>query len=189
MSNDKWSCEEDENGVPRRGFFSKAAAITFAAIVGLVPAVGALGFLFSPLVKRDGGIVGSDEGFLPLNIGPNALPADGTPQSFKIVADMVDAWNFYPQQEVGSVWLRKKEDGKIVAFNTICPHLGCSVDYRGAQNDFFCPCHFSGFSLDGEKQNSIPPRDMDGLQTKVVGGTLWVEYKNYRGGIEEQVEV
>jgi len=167
MNNDRWrhDDDEDEEDVPRRSFFKKARAIVVGGVVGLFPALGALGFLCSPLVMRDGGIVGKEKGYLPLKIGPNALPDDGTPQSFKIVADVVDAWNFYPQQEVGSVWLRKTPAGKIIAFNTICPHLGCSVDYRGAQAAFFCPCHF------------------------VVDGRLWVEYKNYRGGIEKQVEV
>ena len=183
--NRNWADEDTDDDVPRRGFFSKAAAVVVGSVVGAVPAIASLGFIFGPLIKRDGGIVGSRDGFMPLGVGSDALPADGTPQSFKVVANKVDAWNYFPDQEIGSVWLRKTPEGEIVAFNTICPHLGCSVDYRGAQQDFYCPCHFSSFNLDGEKQNSIPPRDMDGLKVKEIDGKIWVEYKKFRGVIEE----
>ncbi len=189
MLQDKWTNDENDEEIPRRSFATKAAAILAGSVAGLAPILAAFGFLSSPLIKPDGGIVGSDDGFLPLNIGPDALPADGTPMSFKVVADMVDAWNFFPDQEIGSVWLRRTNRGEIVAFNTICPHLGCSIDYRGAQHDFFCPCHFSSFSLDGAKQNNIPPRNMDGLNVKIVAGQIWIEYQNFRGGIEEKVVV
>ena len=105
------------------------------------------------------------------------------------MADRVDAWNRYPQQPVGSIWLRRAADGEILAFNSICPHLGCSVDFRSAQSDFFCPCHLSHFNLDGQRQNKIPPRDMDRLETEVRDGKIWVKYQNFRGGVTEKTVI
>ena len=37
----------------------------------------------------------------------------------------------------------------IVAFSTMCTHMGCPVAYDPAQKTFKCPCHFSMF--DAEK--------------------------------------
>lgn len=37
----------------------------------------------------------------------------------------------------------------IVAYSTMCTHMGCPVSYDGAQRVFKCPCHFSIF--DAEK--------------------------------------
>lgn len=40
-------------------------------------------------------------------------------------------------------------DGDIVAFSTMCTHMGCPVNYEAATKTFRCPCHFSMF--DAEK--------------------------------------
>ncbi len=183
------SNEREHGDPPRRGFFLKFCAGLVGGIVGLFPVITAGGFLLGPILKKsDDGDADSGDGFMPLDIKADALPLDGPPQQVTVVADRVDAWNFYPQERVGSVWLRRTADG-IVAFNTICPHLGCSVDYRTSHEDFYCPCHLSNFSLDGERQNMIPPRSMDSLETKIVDDRVWVKFENYRGGIEEKVPV
>ena len=190
MNRDRSSEDIAADNVPRRGFFTKATAVFVGGVVGLVPALASIGFLFHPLIRRDTGTAPEEDGFIPLGISPDALPADGTPQSVKVVADKVDAWNYFPDQEIGSVWLRRMPNDQVIAFNTICPHLGCSIDYRGAQKDFFCPCHFSSFGLDGEKQNSIPPRDMDSLPVKIgEDGNIWVDFQNFRGACEEKIPV
>jgi thiosulfate dehydrogenase (quinone) large subunit len=35
--------------------------------------------------------------------------------------------------------------GTFVAFDAICPHQGCTVQYFASQNRFICPCHQSAF--------------------------------------------
>ena len=40
-------------------------------------------------------------------------------------------------------------DGDIVAFSTMCTHMGCPVSYDAETKTFKCPCHFSMF--DAEK--------------------------------------
>ena len=86
-------------------------------------------------------------------------------------------------------------DGTPVA--SICPHLGCSVDFRPAEQDFFCPCHTSAFALDGKKTNEIPPRDMDSLEVSMrtngaddpAGQEIWVRYQKFRGATAEKIAV
>jgi len=36
----------------------------------------------------------------------------------------------------------------IVAFSTMCTHMGCPVSYDPAQKVFKCPCHFSMFDAE-----------------------------------------
>ena len=41
----------------------------------------------------------------------------------------------------------------IVAYSTMCTHMGCQVSYDSAQRVFRCPCHFSIF--DAEKAGEM----------------------------------
>ncbi|MCH2200344.1 MAG: Rieske (2Fe-2S) protein [Fuerstiella sp.] len=140
-------------------------------------------FFLDPLFRRRKG----DE-FIPLSITSDAIPTDGTPVAVTVIADQSDAWNLYKDVPIGSIWVRRKNDGRLVAFNSTCPHLGCSVDYRASNNDFYCPCHTSAFDLDGGKKNVIPPRGMDELdiRTDDSGQQLLVNYQEFLGGTEEK---
>ena len=60
----------------------------------------------------------------------------------------------------------------MTAFTTICPHLGCSVNWQsgenGAAGKFLCPCHGGKFQADGKRIHepgspNPAPRDMDTL--------------------------
>ncbi len=182
---------DEPTDVPRRSFVLRAATACVAALVGLVPAVLAGGFALGPILKRKikGGNSTAEDGFLPLGIGLSALPDDGRPQSFTVRADRVDAWNFYPRQPIGKVWLRRLPGDQLIAFNMICPHLGCDIDFRSAQSDFYCPCHASRFDLDGKRENQIPPRNMDTLPTRIVNGQIEVKFQNFRGATADKVPV
>ena len=122
----------------------------------------------------------------------DALPADGSPLSYTVYDDIVNAWNKFPNQPIGTIWLRRIEGAQppVLAFNSICPHLGCAVEHRKGEGDFFCPCHRSSFNLEGKKNNEIPPRGMDQLEIKITDANkLWLAYKEYRGATSKQVEV
>jgi len=43
-------------------------------------------------------------------------------------------------------------DGDIVAYSTLCTHMGCPVIYDEAARTFKCPCHFSIFDPEMEGQ-------------------------------------
>lgn len=186
------------SGQPRRGFLMRFMTGLLAVILGLVPTVFGFLFFFDPLVRRKGSASASEnpkkdaEGFIKMDVTRDSLPDDGTPMSFKVYDDKIDAWNKFLQIEVGQVWLRKNADGEVVAFNTICPHLGCAVDYRAGRNDFFCPCHTSAFDMDGQRTNEIPPRGMDPLVTKLkpeTGETIWLKYQTFRAGTEKMIPI
>ncbi len=146
-------------------------------IVAIPAAFGGLFFLDPLLRKRNGtGASGGgaakkdEEGFIRLDVTADVIPADGLPVAVTVRDDSEDAWNKFLNVPVGSIWLRKDASGTLTAFNSVCPHLGCSVNYRRSENDFFCPCHTSAFSLDGKKTNEVPPRDMDSLDVSLRTG-------------------
>jgi Rieske Fe-S protein len=67
-----------------------------------------------------------------------------------------------------------RRNGDIVALSPSCPHLGCGVSYRSEQGGFFCPCHDSAFSIDGEVLSGPSPRALDRFEVKVEGDRLWL---------------
>jgi cytochrome b6-f complex iron-sulfur subunit len=50
---------------------------------------------------------------------------------------------------------------RIVALRAVCTHLGCITLWNENENRFKCPCHGSGFSLDGVNLEGPAPRPMD----------------------------
>jgi len=176
-------------------------------IVAVPSTLGGLFFLDPILRKKkattgnganDGEIAKKDEaGFIRLDVTKDSVPQDGTPLAVTVKDDIIDAWNKFRDVPVGSIWLRKVGDGPILAFNSVCPHLGCSVDYVRADNHFYCPCHTSAFDLDGKKKNEIPPRDMDVLevamrtngQDDANGVEIWVKFQNFQRATSEKIAI
>ena len=129
----------------------------------------------------------------------DALPDDGIPRQFEVIADKQDAWNKYLNQPIGAVYLRREPGSETVtAFNATCPHAGCFIGFAAQQKHFACPCHKSTFDLEGVRltERSPSPRDMDSLETEVrvatgAGGAaakeVWVKYLDFRIATEEKV--
>lgn len=170
----------------RRNFLSAVAAVVAGGVVAVTPLLAGIAFFLDPLLRKRPTMQGATaDGFLPVAM-LTELPDDGTPLRFALSADQIDAWNLFKDQTIGTVYLRKIE-GQVIAFNDTCPHLGCKVDFKPADRIFYCPCHASAFSLDGEKTNQIPPRNMDRLETRVdEENRIWVRYENFQRGIAEK---
>ena len=191
-----------ESPPTRRNAMLDLVTAFFSFILIAVPsAIGGIFFL-DPIIrgrKSGGGDTDGNslEGFIRLPVTADTIPQDGTPVAVTVKDNLDDAWNRFKDVPVGSIWLRKNPDGQIVVFNSVCPHLGCSVNYRRSENDFFCPCHTSAFDLDGTKTNEIPPRDMDSLQLQRTkdgtptkdGNELWVKFQNFRRATAEKIPI
>jgi Rieske Fe-S protein len=43
----------------------------------------------------------------------------------------------------------RRERGAILAFSTVCPHMGCTVTWQETAREFHCPCHAGRFDAAG----------------------------------------
>jgi menaquinol-cytochrome c reductase iron-sulfur subunit len=171
-----------ENG--RRGFFKKIFAGAIAGLLGLVPFGAGLAVFFDPLRRK---------AYLhePIRVTTlDALPPDGVPRKFAVLATRTDAWNKFVNVPIGAVYLRRTSDGQIHALNVVCPHAGCFVDFLAARGSFLCPCHNSAFTIDGEigDRSSPSPRGMDSLDVEVRNEKeVWVKFQNFQAGRAQKI--
>ena len=50
---------------------------------------------------------------------------------------------------LGQAAVHRDDDGRLHALSARCTHLGCIVDWNGAERSWDCPCHGSRFDVDG----------------------------------------
>jgi Rieske Fe-S protein len=168
----------------RRGFFAKALALLLGAVAYTVPAAAAVVAFLQPLRQK-----GQAGQFLRMT-SLETLPEDGTPRRFPAIMDHADAWNRFPHDPVGAVYLRRGKDGNPQALQVVCPHAGCPVDYDAANNNFFCPCHGARFDLGGKRLDaaSRSPRDLDTLEVEIRNaGEVWVKFQSFRNGVPQKI--
>lgn len=134
----------------------------------------------------------------------------GEPLRVLVRADRWDGFVHHPPGPIGSVWLVPGTSvdevqyragdaapaGAPVASNetvrclqTVCPHLGCGIDYDSARRRFVCPCHASDFARSGRVLSGPSPRAMDELTCRIsepdADGERWieVEYREFKTGV------
>ncbi len=106
-----------------------------------------------------------------------------------------DAWTLHPSDVVGRAWLIRRDGDQVEAFTTICPHLGCSVNYEKEAKLFICPCHGGTFLLTGHRKEDTPtsnpaPRGMDRLECRRDPANpdfIQVKYQNFYQGRDTAV--
>jgi cytochrome b6-f complex iron-sulfur subunit len=59
-----------------------------------------------------------------------------------------------------NMWVIKYQ-GKIFALSTTCTHLGCTPNWLEADKKFKCPCHGSGFYINGVNFEGPAPRPLE----------------------------
>ena len=117
-----------------------------------------------------------------------SIPAGGEPVLVPVVVEEPkDAWNKLPPTTVGAVFLRRTKEG-VRAWSSVCPHLGCGIDYAAKDRKFACPCHESSFDLDGSVEAGPSPRGMDELPTRVDGERVLVRFAKFALGTQDKVE-
>ena len=58
-------------------------------------------------------------------------------------------------------WIVRYEDGSFFAMLAICTHLGCTPNWIASDRKYKCPCHGSGYYVDGFNYEGPAPRPMD----------------------------
>src|SRR5262245_61141911 len=178
------SSQNSEDAQPRRAFVKEATAVVVAGVATAVPVVAGICFWMDPLRKSVGS---APAGFTRITT-LDALPADSLPRMFPVVASRKDAWTRTPNAPIGAVYLTRTGERQVMALHCICPHLGCFLEYRPKEHEFFCPCHNSTFAANGELNDPKSPskRAMDSLEVELRGNEVWVKFQNFQAGLGEK---
>jgi cytochrome b6-f complex iron-sulfur subunit len=101
---------------------------------------------------------------------PSQLNTGEPPDSFE--PDSVDTrW-----KDQFQVWIvHLAEERKLVALSTICTHLGCSPSWLPAEQKFKCPCHGSGFRMNGINFEGPAPRPLERFRIYEIDGVVVVD--------------
>ncbi|MHC4820296.1 MAG: QcrA and Rieske domain-containing protein [Planctomycetota bacterium] len=89
------------------------------------------------------------------------------PQQFKVgfPADFTVGVSEKYKGQYG-VWICRNEES-IYALIAICTHLGCAPGWLPGEKKFKCPCHGSGFYVDGMNFEGPAPRPLERAAIKI----------------------
>ena len=57
--------------------------------------------------------------------------------------------------------LIRNQEGELQAFNAVCTHLDCTVQYRADTSQIWCACHNGFYDLSGNVVSGPPPRPLE----------------------------
>ena len=69
------------------------------------------------------------------------------------------------------VWIANSEyngQQEIYALKSVCTHLGCTPNWLEAEQKFKCPCHGSGFYMDGVNFEGPAPRPLERYAIRIA---------------------
>jgi Rieske Fe-S protein len=168
-------------GTNRRGFLNFLTSLLLAGI-GLIIAIPAIRYLLAPLWKKGGKLDLVDVGSVAdLPVGEWRLLTLETVQK--------DGWRMTRTSH--AVWVRRQKEGdkELTVLSSICPHLGCPINWHPQQSEFVCPCHGGKFDVAGEKTGGPPPRAMDPLDWEVRADRLLVRWQDFKIGVSKPIAV
>ena len=157
--------------VSRRSFLGVLLGFG-AVVVGAALSVPLLRFALHPLLTKTTDIGWSDIGKI------EEFASLTAPLKKLITVEQRDGWRKIVSEK--ATYVLPAKDGVLRVLSPICPHLGCSIPWVEAKQQFICPCHTAVFTLDGTRVSGPAPRPMDDLESKVEDGTVKVRYQYFR---------
>ena len=163
---------EEEAGVTRRQFLTKALRISFGAFAG-IQAISWLGFLWP---KVSGGFGSKIDAGSIEEIKDQLFQADGSvipafiPSARAYVLPLDQSAAANSQFSSGSTIA----DGLVAVYQR-CVHLGCRVPWCNSSQGFECPCHGSKYNMIGEYFAGPAPRNLDRFNVSNVNGRFIID--------------
>ena len=156
---------EEEAGITRRQFLTKALRYSFGAFAG-IQVLTWLGFLWP---KISGGFGGKVDAGLVIDLKKQIIQSDGSivpafiPDARAYVLpfdnDLLEGSQFESNGTVA--------DGLTAVYQR-CVHLGCRVPWCNSSQGFECACHGSKYNRVGEYYAGPAPRNLDRFPVSVT---------------------
>jgi cytochrome b6-f complex iron-sulfur subunit len=70
--------------------------------------------------------------------------------------------------------LIRTPEGELQAFNAVCTHLQCTVQYKADTSQIWCACHNGMYDLHGSVVSGPPPRPLERLTVNQRGQDIVV---------------
>ena len=89
-----------------------------------------------------------------------------------------------------AVWIVRIPEGGVdhlVALSTVCTHLGCTPNWLEAEKKFKCPCHGSGYYLNGVNFEGPTPRPLERFRIFLdsAGNIIVDKSKKFRQDLQQ----
>jgi Rieske Fe-S protein len=168
-------------GTSRRRFLTSLTNLLLA-VIGLFMLIPAIRYLLAPLGRKGGKVPFVDVGSLAdIPIGEWKL------LSLELLHE--DGWRKTRTRH--AIWVRRQAAGDkdITVLSSICPHLGCPINWHPDRSQFVCPCHTGVFAVTGQQVSGPPPRKMDPLEIEIRSGRVWVRWQDFKIGVKDQIAV
>src|SRR5215831_6181208 len=88
----------------------------------------------------------------------------GDPQKRTFLVAEHDGWSERLVER--SVWVVRYDEDRAAVYSALCPHQGCSINWKPESRAFKCPCHESAFDLEGGLRSGPSPRGLDKVEYK-----------------------
>jgi cytochrome b6-f complex iron-sulfur subunit len=149
--------EASENLWSRRSFFSLAGWAGFLGSIGVL-LLGFTRFMFPRVL------------FEPSPIFKAGFPEDYT------IGKVSNKW-----KQDQRVWIYRDSEALYAIFAR-CTHLGCTPNWLASEGKFKCPCHGSGFTIEGIHFEGPAPRPLERLKIGIAsdGQIVIDKSKKYR---------
>ena len=163
---------EEEAGITRRQFLTKALRLSFGAFAG-IQLISYLGFFWP---KISGGFGSKVDAGTVEELKNQIFQSDGSvlpafiPSARAYVLPLSDAAASKSQFSSGGT----VAEGLVAVYQR-CVHLGCRVPWCNSSQGFECPCHGSKYNMVGEYFAGPAPRNLDRFNVSVVSGRFIID--------------
>ncbi len=63
---------------------------------------------------------------------------------------------------------------ELLAFSSVCTHLGCLINWNRTENRFMCPCHGGQYDMQGNVVAGPPPTPLNRLPLKIESQKVYI---------------
>jgi Rieske Fe-S protein len=133
------------------------------AIVALLLGIPIIGFILSPLFRR--------EAVYEEKVGDISAIPNGEPTKFVV---QFPAGDWSSSKVNTAVYVVRRNDSYKV-FSNVCTHMMCPVHWDDALHQFLCPCHGGLYDINGQNVGGPPPKPLPEYVHRIEGTTLYVE--------------